>query len=119
MFKIGLQNIQDNQKDRKQMSRKIQRNQNPDKVNEDQRKWQTKCRLVDTDKKRLYNFRKNTMLNAIFTCLCCQRNLFECNVIKFTTELLAQIETKKPGIYARSIELFPITVDENNTEESN
>ena len=61
--------------------------------------------------------------------MCCQRNLFECNVSKFTTQLLAEIEAKKPGIYERSIETFkvkvngteeslPITVKVNDTEES-
>ena len=61
------------------------------------------------------------MFNAIFTCLCCQRNLFECNVNIFTTKLLAEINTKKPGLYARAIELFnsePITVNINGTEAS-
>ena len=61
------------------------------------------------------------MYNAIFTCMCCHRNLFECNVSKFTTKLLAEIETKKPGIYQRSIETvnsLPITVDINGTKES-
>ena len=61
------------------------------------------------------------MLNAIFICMCCLRKLFECNVSKFTTELQTQIETKKPGISRRAIQLIdelPITVKVNDTEES-
>ena len=53
------------------------------------------------------------MFNAIFTCICCHRDLFECNVIKFTNNLLIQIESKKPGLYMRSIEMI-----EKNKEES-
>ena len=53
--------------------------------------------------------------------MCCLRKLFECNVSKFTTELQTQIETKKPGISRRAIQLIdelPITVKVNDTEES-
>ena len=93
-----------NEKFRKKLSRKKQQEENPRKVKEDQNKWQQKCRLVDSEKKRLYKFKKKTMFNAIFTGLCCHRNLFECNVSNFTNKLLAEIETKKPGLYARAIE---------------
>jgi hypothetical protein len=110
-----------NEKVRKKLSRKKQLNENPQKVKDDQNRWQEKSRLIDSEKKRLSKFRRSTMFNAIFTCMCCQRNLFECNVSKFTTQLLAEIETKKPGIYERSIETIdslPITVKVNETEES-
>jgi hypothetical protein len=42
---------------RKRLSRNKQRELKPDKVKEDQRKWQTKSRLVDSQKKRLKKFR--------------------------------------------------------------
>ena len=90
---------------RKKLSRKKQRHENPEKLKEDQNKWQTKCRLVETEKGRLHKFLKRTMYNAVFTCCCCQRNLFECNVSKLTQHFISQIETKKPGIYASAIEL--------------
>ena len=86
------------EKVRKKLSRKKQISQNPEKVKEDQLRWQQKARPVDTENKRLLRFRKKTMFNAIFTCICCQRNLFECNVVKFTTKLLVQMETKNPGL---------------------
>ena len=57
------------------------------------------------------------MYNAIFTCCCCQRNLFECNVSKLTPNFISAIETKKPGIFESAIELDfenePITVNIN------
>ena len=91
---------------RKKLSRTKQKQEAPIKLKEDQNRWQKKHRLVDSEKKRLHRFRRNTMFNAIFTCMCCQRNLFECNVTKFTPALLAEIETKKPGLYLRAIEEF-------------
>jgi hypothetical protein len=110
-----------NEKDRKKLSRQKQKEENPRTVKEDQNKWQQKHRLVDSEKKRLMKFRKKTMFNAIFTCVCCQRNLFESNVIKFTTKLVTEIETKKHGLYDRSIEMInssPIMVNINGTESS-
>ena len=107
---------------RKKLSRKKQRHENPEKLKEDQNKWQTKCRLVVTEKGRLHKFLKRTMYNAVFTCCCCQRNLFECNVSKLTQHFISQIETKKPGIYASAIELDaennPIMVQINGEESS-
>ena len=110
-----------NEKLRKKLSRKKQQKENPQKVKEDQNSWQEKSRIIDSENKRLRKFRRSTMCNAIFTCMCCQRNLVERNVSKFTTQLLAEIETKKPVIYERSIETInslPITVKVNETEES-
>ena len=94
-----------------QETNKGQRHQT--KLKEDQIKWQQKHRLIDSEKKRLKKFRRKTMFNAIFTCICCHRDLFECNVIKFSDNLLIQIESKKPGLYMRSIEMI-----ENTEEES-
>ena len=89
---------------RKRLSRNKQRVLNPEKVKEDQRKWQKRSRLVDSQKKRLQKFREHTMLNAIFTCSCCQRNLFDCNVCKLDFKLITKIEGKKTGIFEKSIE---------------
>ena len=72
-------------------------------------------------KKRLMKFLKKTMFNAIFTCMCCHRNLFECNVVKFTLELFEKIEAKKPGLYKKSIELReskPLEVEINGKKSS-
>ena len=105
----------------KKLSRAKQKLEAPEKLREDQRKWQQKHRLVDTEKKRLEKFRRKTMFNAIFTCLCCQRNLFECNVIEFNEELYSKIENKRPGLYRKSIELKegnPIKVEVNGVESS-
>jgi hypothetical protein len=44
------------------------------------------------------------MYNAIFTCSCCQRNLFDGNFSKLDDKLIMQIATKKPGLYERAIE---------------
>ena len=110
-----------NEKERKKLSRHKQLKENPQKVKNDQNRWQESSRLIDSEKKRLRKFKRSTMFNAIFTCLCCQRNLFECNVSQFTTQLLAEIETKKPGIYEKAIEMVnstPITVNVNGSEES-
>ena len=98
------------------MSRTKQRTEAPEKLKEDQNKWQQKLRLIDSEKKRLKKFRRKTMFNAIFTCMCCQRDLFECNVIKFTDNLEFQINSKKPGLFIRSIEKVksePIMVNIN------
>ena len=106
---------------RKKLSRAKQKQEAPLKLKEDQNRWQQKHRLVDSQKKRLYRFKRNTMFNAIFTCMCCQRNLFECNVTKLTSSLLAEIERKKPGLYVRAIEEFnssPIMVNINGSMES-
>ena len=73
---------------RKKLSRAKQKQEAPLKLKEDQNRWQQKHRLVDSQKKRLYRFKRNTMFNAIFTCMCCQRNLFKFNVTKFTSNLL-------------------------------
>ena len=43
--------------------------------------------------------------------MCCHRDLFESNVIKFTNDLLLQIESKKPGLYLRSIEMIRKTTE--------
>ena len=67
-------------------------------------KRQNKCRIVDSQNTRLKKFRERTMYNAIFTCTCCQRNLFDCNVSGFDDKLITQIETKKPGLFERAIE---------------
>ena len=110
-----------NEKVRKRLSRKKQLNENSQKDRDDQNRWQLKSRLIDSEKKRLTKFRRSTMFNAIFTCMCCHRNLFECNVSKFTIELLTQIESKKPGLYGRSIDLIdssPVKVNINGVEES-
>ena len=46
------------------------------------------------------------MYNAIFTCSCCQRNLFDSNVNKFDDKLKSQIELKKPGLIKKAIEYY-------------
>ena len=79
---------------KKSLSRKRQKLNNPQKVKEDQQRWQMKSRLVDSEKKRLRRFKDRTMLNAIFTCSCCQRNLFDCNVSKLDSKFIAEIKTK-------------------------
>ena len=84
---IDAESVHHSEVKRKKLSRKIQKKTTPIKLKNDQNRWQQKHRLVDSRKKRLNNFRRNTMFNAIFTCLCCHRNLFECNVTKFTTAL--------------------------------
>ena len=45
------------------------------------------------------------MYNAIFPCICCQRLLFECNVRKVDTALIADVETKKKGLWKTAIDL--------------
>ena len=115
------ENVHRNEVRRKKLSIAKQKSEAPEKLREDQKKWQQKHRLVDTEKKRLKKFRRKTMFNAIFTCLCCQRNLFECNVIEFNEELYSKIENKKPGLYKKSIELKegkPIKVEVNGVESS-
>ena len=110
-----------NEQKRKNLSRNKQRMEDPEKLKENQNMWQQKYRLVDSEKKRLRKFKRNTMFNAMFTCICCQRNLFECNVNIFTTKLRAEIEAKKPGLFSRAIELFdskPIVVNINGTATS-
>ena len=82
-----------------------QRKTNPKKVKQDQIKRHEKCRKVNTEQKRLKKFRESTIFNAIFTCCCCQRNLFTGNVTKFNQRLQTDIEKKKPGLYERAIEL--------------
>ena len=78
-----------NESNRKKLSLKKQRRENPEKLRANLQKWQAKCRLVENEKDRLRKFLKRTMYNAIFTCCCCQRNLFECNVSKLTPNVIA------------------------------
>ena len=82
---------------KRRLSRKKQRENNPEKVKENQSKWQKSSRLIDSEKKRLKRFKERTMMNAIFTCSCCQRNLFDCNVCKLDAKLITAIETKRRG----------------------
>ena len=84
-----------NESNRKKLSLTKQRRENPEVLRENLKKWQTKCRLVEHEKDRLRKFLKRTMYNAIFTCCCCQRNLFECNVSKLAQNFISLIETKK------------------------
>ena len=108
--------LHNNEKKRKKLSRRKQLNVNPKKFKEEQCKRKQKYKLIDTEKKRLKRFRQITMYNAIFTCICCQRNLFECNITKFTNKLCIEIETKKPGLYLRAVEIIgssPIMVNVN------
>ena len=76
--------VHGDEKKRKKLSRIKLKQGAPKKFREAQNIWQQKHRLVDSRKKRLHNFKRNTMFNAIFTCMCCQRNLFECNVVRTT-----------------------------------
>ena len=105
------ESLQNNEKERKRLSTVKLRKLNPDKVKEDQRHRQNKCRLVDSEKKRLKKFRQQTMYNAIFTCTCCQRNLFDCNVSQYDNKLRIDIEDKKPGLVMRAIEEIQINVN--------
>ena len=82
-----------------------QRKENPKKVKQDQNKVQNKFRHVNNEQTQMKLFRERTMFYSIFTCCCCQRNLFKCNVAKFNQRLQTDIETKKPGLYERAIEL--------------
>ena len=66
------------------MEKTLKKLEAPEKFRKDQWKWNQKRRLIDTEKKRLEKFIRKTMYNAIFTCMCCHRNRFECNVVKFT-----------------------------------
>ena len=79
-----LENVQTNELRWKKLSRTKQKLEAPEKFRKDQWKWNQKRRLIDTEKKRLEKFIRKTMYNAIFTCMCCHRNRFECNVVKFT-----------------------------------
>ena len=97
---------------KKSLSRTRQKLNDPQKLKEDEQRRQKKKRLIDSEKKRLRRFKERTMLNAIFTCSCCQRNLFDCNVSKLDSKLIAEIETKKPGLYNRAI-AFQIEIQVN------
>ena len=106
-------------KERKKMtlSRKKIRQNNPQKFREDQQKWQQKHRFIDSEKKRLKRFKERTMLNAIFICSCCHRNLFDCNVCKLESKIIAEIETKNPGLFKRAI-LHQINIDINGIKSA-
>ena len=90
---------------KKSLSRKRQKMNDPHKVKEDQQRWHKKSRLIDSEKKRLKRFRERTMLNAIFTCSCCQKNLLDCNVCKWETKLITEIGTKRSGLYTSLLRL--------------
>ena len=102
---------------RKKLTRNKQKEVDPVTVKENQRKWQSKSRLIDSEKKRIMKFREQTKFNAIFSCSCCQRNLFECNVCKFDSKLITEIETKKPGLIEKAIE-FQIDININGNISS-
>ena len=90
----------------KLQSRKRKFRNDPHQLLEDERKRKEKSRIVDSERKRLKKFIERTMYNAIFTCSCCQRNLFDSNVIKFDDKLKSQIELKQPGLVKKSIEYY-------------
>ena len=83
--------VHKNEKKRKVLSRQRLQKENPEKVKEDQRKWDFKRNHVNSENRRLKKFRERTMFNAIFTCSCCQRNLFDCNVNKIDDKLIMAI----------------------------
>ena len=89
---------------RKRLSRKRLREEDYGKVKENQNKWQTKHRLINSRQKRLKKFRENTMYNAIFVCSCCHRKLFQSNVTKITQNFRDKIDLKKTGLLQKSIE---------------
>ena len=113
--------VKDMQTGRKRLSRCKQREENPKKVKEDQLRWAEQFNLNQTEEKRIKKFLRSTLYNAIFTCICCQRNLFESNVHKVDSKLIADIETKKKGLFKLAIEFFdkePLRVNINGEEAS-
>ena len=58
---------------------------------------------------------------AIFSCMCCERNLFESNVAKVDSKLITQIETKKKGLLKKAVELYnsePLKTNIDGSEAS-
>ena len=100
--------IKSTEKNRKRLSRFRQKEANPEKLKEDQNRWKTQERQNQTEQRRLKRFLRSTMYNAIFPCICCQRLLFECNVRKVDTALIADVETKKKGLWKTAIDLKDI-----------
>jgi hypothetical protein len=104
-------NLKLNERQRKGLSIKKLRAVNTKIVQENQNKRQRTCRLVNSSKKRLKWFRKNTMYNAIFVCSCCHRKLFKSNVTHCNFNLRNKIEAKKPGLFDRSMEEHPVEIN--------
>ena len=100
----GIAQVTNQEKNRKLQSRKRKMQIDPKSVHANEKSRKRQSRLVDSAKKRLRKFMQQTMFNAIFTCSCCQRNLFDCNVSNIDSKLITYIETKKPGLFQRAIE---------------
>ena len=110
----GIEQIRLENRNWKLKSRKRKLQKDPSRLLKDERKRLKKSRIIDSEKKRLKKFREKTLYNAIFTCSCCQRNLFDCNVSRIDDKLIAAIETKKPGLIKKAIEyMFEININGN------
>ena len=87
-----LEHVRKQENKRKLESRKCKMKHDPTSVHNAEKKRKRLSRLVDSDKKRIKKFLKQTMFNAVFTCSCCQRNLFDCNVSIIDSKLITDID---------------------------
>ena len=112
IIECGLENVRKEEKKRTLKSRKRRMIHEPQIVLDAEKKRKRLSRLVNSSKERLKKFRKQTMFNAIFSCSCCQRNLFDCNVSNMDSKLIADVETKRAGLFKRAVE-YQIEIEIN------
>ena len=105
-MKIGDGAMKEIHGKRKRLSRNKQKVTNPQKFKNDRKRWDETYKLSNSEKSRLLKFLRSILYNAIFPCICCQRNLFESNVCEVDDYLIAQIETKKDGLFRSAVEMF-------------
>ena len=82
-------------------------------MKDDQNRWQGKHRRVMNAIDRLCEFKKATMYNAIFICICCHQRMFQSNVRLYTKQLKFEINEKKAKHTEACIgDPIPIRIDE-------
>ena len=106
----GIAEVRTKENKRKLESRKRKMKHDPTSVHNAEKKRKRLSRLVDSAKKRIRKFLKQTMFNAVFTCSCCQRNLFDCNVSIIDSKLITDIDSKNPD-YIQNLTVFLLTKD--------
>ena len=74
--------VKEQQAQRNRLSRGKRKADDPQKTKDDQNRWQEKHRRVINEIDRLREFKKATMYNAIFICICCHQ---ECSSQMFAS----------------------------------
>ena len=89
--------VKENQNKRSRLSLARKKSENPEKLKELQCRRQQKHREIKNKSDRLRDFREATKYTALFICTCCQQRMFRSNVQLYSTDLINDINRRKPG----------------------